>query len=62
MEESGLHHAIIPEQLAVIPMFGTELKMVSYDVFPVTYELLTQCIGVFRVVVTLNSDCFPKQH
>jgi hypothetical protein len=22
----------------------------------------TQCICVFRVVLTINSDCFPKQH
>jgi hypothetical protein len=24
--------------------------------------LPTQCICVFRVVLTTNSDCFPKQH
>jgi hypothetical protein len=24
--------------------------------------LLTQCIHVFRMVLTINSDCFPKQH
>jgi hypothetical protein len=26
------------------------------------YILLTQCIYVFRMVLTINSDCFPKQH
>jgi hypothetical protein len=38
--------------------------------FPVRYELnsyiycilLTECICVFRMVLTINSDCFPKQH
>jgi hypothetical protein len=32
---------------------------------PVRYKLYilpTQCIGVFRKVLTINSDCFPKQH
>jgi hypothetical protein len=24
--------------------------------------LPTECICVFRVVLTINSDCFPKQH
>jgi hypothetical protein len=24
--------------------------------------LPTECIFVFRVVLTINSDCFPKQH
>jgi hypothetical protein len=24
--------------------------------------LPTQCICVFRVVLTINTDCFPKQH
>jgi hypothetical protein len=26
------------------------------------YILPTQCICVFRMVLTINSDCFPKQH
>jgi hypothetical protein len=38
--------------------------------FPVRYELnklklyilRTQCICVYRMVLTTNSDCFPKQH
>jgi hypothetical protein len=24
--------------------------------------LTTKCIYMFRVVLTINSDCFPKQH
>jgi hypothetical protein len=24
--------------------------------------VLTQCICVFHVILTVNSDCFPKQH
>jgi hypothetical protein len=24
--------------------------------------LPTQCVCVFRMVLTINSDCFPKQH
>jgi hypothetical protein len=28
----------------------------------VRYGLPTQCICVFRTVLTANSDCFPKQH
>jgi hypothetical protein len=24
--------------------------------------LTTECICVFRMVLTINSDCFPKQH
>jgi hypothetical protein len=34
-------------------------------VFPVRYELYilpTQCICVFRMVLTTNRDHFPKQH
>jgi hypothetical protein len=39
-------------------------------VFPVRYELNTvklcilptQCICVFHMVLTVHSDCFPKQH
>jgi hypothetical protein len=26
------------------------------------FILPTQCIYVFRMVLTVNSDCFPKQH
>jgi hypothetical protein len=26
------------------------------------YILPTECIHVFRMVLTINSDCFPKQH
>jgi hypothetical protein len=29
---------------------------------PKLYILPTQCICVFRMVLTINSDCFPKQH
>jgi hypothetical protein len=25
-------------------------------------DFLTQCICVFRMVLAINSDCFPKQH
>jgi hypothetical protein len=34
-------------------------------VFPVRYKLCilpTHCICVFRMVLTINSDCFPKEH
>jgi hypothetical protein len=30
--------------------------------FPVRYGLSTQCICVFRTVLTAKSDCFPTQH
>jgi hypothetical protein len=39
------------------------LRFVS--MFPVRYKLYilpTQCICVFRMVLTINSDCFRKQH
>jgi hypothetical protein len=26
------------------------------------YSLPTQCIDVFRMILTINSDYFPKQH
>jgi hypothetical protein len=35
------------------------------NVFPVRYHLYilpTQCICLFRMVLTKNSDCFPIQH
>jgi hypothetical protein len=41
------------------------LPLGARNVFPVRYKfciLPTQCICVFRMVLTINSDCFPKQH
>jgi hypothetical protein len=30
--------------------------------FKARYRFLKECICVFRMVLTINSDCFPKQH
>jgi hypothetical protein len=33
-----------------------------YLTFSKLHILPTECIYVFRMVLTINSNCFPKQH
>jgi hypothetical protein len=52
---------------AVIDACSTSVEYRSNSdiLFPVRYGLSflpTECICVFRMVLTINSDCFPKQH
>jgi hypothetical protein len=46
---------------------GYQLLEHLRNVFPVRYEpnlyiLPTECIYVFRMILTANSDCFPKRY
>jgi hypothetical protein len=44
---------------------GYDIQKLIRNMFPVRYGLSflpTGCICVFRMVLTINSDRFPKQH
>jgi hypothetical protein len=46
-----------------VPGWSVESTLtVSCEVRTELCILPTQCICVFRMVLTTNSDCFPKQH
>jgi hypothetical protein len=38
------------------------LKPSGHYIYHLLCILPTQCVCVFRMVLTINSDCFPKQH
>jgi hypothetical protein len=38
------------------PLIPTRFNILKFCILP------TECICVFRTVLTINSDCFPKQH
>jgi hypothetical protein len=42
--------------IAVDTIYTTFFNTLKLRILP------TQCIFVFRMVLTINSDCFPKQH
>jgi hypothetical protein len=47
--------------------FVNPLKLSGYYMYHLLYHtkiciLPTEYICVFRMVLTINSDCFPKQH
>jgi hypothetical protein len=52
-----------PQCLCVSCEVGTEVPSAYLCVScEVRTEVPTQCIYVFRTVLTINSDCFPTQH
>jgi hypothetical protein len=54
------------KSIRAVPHLKVELSVVTIRTIcfniPQLGILRTQCINVFGMVVTTNSDCFPKQH
>jgi hypothetical protein len=53
-----------PRHTLIISVHNPEMqsRCLPYALSALPHKNSTECVCVFRMVLTINSDCFPKQH